>query len=265
MDYDKLEVNYLVRRLAGFFVTLIILIIIKAVITSLPSMDTLVFKQYGITIANIASAVISSIIIGLILIFGQDIAFRVVRIVPSYPEANPLINTVSILISIVIAYMAFNKILSPLFAKINLAWLYPVLFLCIAIFPVYRITALLFTSSGKITDLFIGERRAAASANTVVCPNCGDIVPESKFCSRCGKEMIREKADSVFCQKCGSVLKPGVKFCAKCGTGTASVESPIEESPPVEEAVRCACAQCNTPLEPGDEFCMNCGAKASVS
>lgn len=265
MDYDKLEVNHLMRRLASFFITLIILIIIKAIIVQLPSMDTLVFKHEGITIAVIASAVISVIIIGLVLIFGQDIAFRVVRIVPSYPEANPLINTLSILISIIIAYNAFNRILVPFLNKINLNWLYPVIFLCIAIFPVYKITSLLFTSSGKITDLFMGERQTAAAADTVVCPSCGSIVPDSKFCSLCGKEMIRQKANSEFCQKCGSNLKPGVKFCADCGFSVAALESPIVENPEVEETVRDTCAQCNTPLEPGDEFCMNCGSKVSAS
>lgn len=261
MDYDKLEVNHLVRRLTSFFITIIILIIVNAIITSLPSMDTLVLKKESITIANIASAVISVIIIGLILVFGKDIAFRIVRIVPSYPEANPLINTIAILVSIIIAYRAFNKILMPFLEKIDLTWLYPVLFLCIAIFPIYKITALLFTSSGKITDLFIGERQTAAAADTSVCRNCGEIVSDSKFCSRCGKEMVREKANNV-CQKCGSTLKPGVKFCANCGTSAAAATSaPTAQPPAVAEVQQNVCPQCNTALEPGDEFCLQCGTK----
>lgn len=264
MIQDKIEVNHLIRRLAGFFITVIILVIINAIITSLPSMDTLVFKKEFISIANIASAVISVIIIGLILIFAQDIAFRVVRIVPSYPEANPLINTLAILVSIIIAYCAFNKILTPFLAKINLTWLYPVLFLCLAIFPVYKITAVLFTSSGKITDLFMGEKQAAAAENTVVCRNCGEIVSDSKFCSRCGKEIVREKASGSFCQKCGSTLKPGVKFCANCGASAlAAPSSAAVQTPAVEEVPQNVCSECNTVLEPGDEFCLNCGTKVN--
>ncbi|MDQ0287733.1 DNA-directed RNA polymerase subunit RPC12/RpoP/uncharacterized protein YacL [Desulfofundulus luciae] len=249
-EVNRVEVLNLMRRLVGFFITLIILIIIKAIVVKLPSMDATVFEH--ISIAGIASAIISIIIIGMVLVFGQDIAVRTARILPAYPEATQLLNTLFILIAIIIAYSAFDGLLVPFLAKIELTWLYPVLFLLIAILPVYRITALLFTSSGKIADLFMGERQAAAAGDTVVCSSCGNRVPDAKFCSHCGKELVRQEVSPITCRQCGAKLNPGTKFCVNCGAAVA----------PEDAALR-ICPACNSSVEPGDEFCSNCGTRIS--
>lgn len=249
-EINKMEVSNLVRRLVSFFITLIILIIIKAIVVKLPSMDILVFQH--ISIATIASAVISMIIIGMVLVFGQDVAVRAARILPTYPEANQLLNTIAVLIAIIIAYSAFNRILVPFLAKIDLTWLYPVVFLCIAILPIYRITTMLFTSSGRITDLFLGEKQAVAVADTVVCHNCGSRVPDTKFCNRCGKELMRQGSNTVTCHQCGVKLNPGTKFCVNCAARVAPEAVPER-----------ICPVCNLFVEPGDEFCSNCGTRVS--
>ena len=57
------------------------------------------------------------------------------------------------------------------------------------------------------------------------------------------------------CNKCGNVLKPGAKFCTKCGSPvTASADKQM--SPSVN-----LCPQCKKPLKPGAKFCTSCGAK----
>ena len=48
------------------------------------------------------------------------------------------------------------------------------------------------------------------------------------------------------CPKCNSELRPGAKFCTKCG-------QKVEEAP--------MCPQCNAPLKPGAKFCTKCGCK----
>jgi RNA polymerase subunit RPABC4/transcription elongation factor Spt4 len=57
------------------------------------------------------------------------------------------------------------------------------------------------------------------------------------------------------CNKCGNVLKPGAKFCTKCGSPvTASADKQMSSSGDF-------CPQCKKPLKPGAKFCTLCGAK----
>ena len=57
------------------------------------------------------------------------------------------------------------------------------------------------------------------------------------------------------CNKCGNVLKPGAKFCTKCGSPvTASADQQMSSSDDF-------CPQCKKPLKPGAKFCTLCGAK----
>lgn len=59
----------------------------------------------------------------------------------------------------------------------------------------------------------------------------------------------------AICTKCGSELKPGAKFCMKCGN---PVSAPVNQVKSVETAA--VCPQCGKPLKPGGKFCMGCGA-----
>jgi ribosomal protein L32 len=169
-----------------------------------------------ITVAYIASMVISVIIVAIVVIFGKDIAVRVERIIPEFPELNPIIYNIAILAAIIIAYRAFEGLFIPLLDESNIMWLYPVVFLCAAILPIYRLTAVLFTSSGKIADVIVKEKKTTIGG-TVVCPACGTSVVKSKFCGACGQELPQPTAASS-CPKCGSALKPGARFCVYCGT-----------------------------------------------
>jgi|GEM_PF-3817617 len=49
---------------------------------------------------------------------------------------------------------------------------------------------------------------------------------------------------AAFCSQCSNPLRPGARFCAKCGT-------------PVGQRV---CASCGEPVSPGAKFCKSCGA-----
>ncbi len=221
MVYDKELVKEqlpeMMRRIVGLAVILIILGIIKAVIVKLPGMYEPVFDF--ITIADIADAIIWVAIIVVILLFGQDISKRTGRMFPSFTEITPLINNIAILIAIFIAYNAFDTIITPFLYKIDIVWLYPVVLLCIAIFPIYHIIASLFTGSGKITELMIKKQISEAKTVTITCPNCKSKVVQAKFCSNCGHELPAKEIDTKnICPKCGAELKPGAKFCTKCGT-----------------------------------------------
>lgn len=265
----KEELSILVRRIISFVITLIILGIINAVLVRLPAMDIFVYDS--ITIADIASTIIAVIVVAIIVIFGKDISIRLEKVIPDFPELNPIIYNIAILTAIIIAYREFEGIFIPLLDKNWIIWVYPVVFLCTAIFPVYQLTAVLFKSSGKLADLIMKEE-TMTSRDTVVCPACGHSVVMSKFCCECGHKLSM----SNVCLKCGSALTPGARFCIRCGAEVSepkaapqsqSVSEPAHQSQtepePQPQALKNVCPHCKTELSPGDRFCTNCGADVS--
>ena len=76
---------------------------------------------------------------------------------------------------------------------------------------------------------------------TVTCPKCHTDTPEqSRFCYRCGHQMIPQKA----CSDCGAQLPTEAKFCFECGR---KLDAPS------------VCPHCSAKLIPGSKFCGECG------
>jgi VWFA-related protein len=63
-------------------------------------------------------------------------------------------------------------------------------------------------------------------------------------------------AQPTVCLYCRAPLKPGAKFCNKCGA-TQTIAPPV--APPVIAAQPAVCPQCGAPLRPGAKFCAKCG------
>lgn len=59
--------------------------------------------------------------------------------------------------------------------------------------------------------LSCGEKVVPASADTVVCPECGKTVLKGRFCPECGHSFV------TACPKCGKDVPNGAKFCMECG------------------------------------------------
>ncbi|MBR6980445.1 MAG: zinc-ribbon domain-containing protein [Prevotella sp.] len=65
------------------------------------------------------------------------------------------------------------------------------------------------------------------------------------------------------CSKCGAELKPGQKFCTKCGT-PVSVNNPQPSSATKQPTTVVKCTGCGAELKPGQKFCTKCGTPVSV-
>lgn len=78
---------------------------------------------------------------------------------------------------------------------------------------------------------------------TVTCPKCHTDTPEqSRFCYRCGHQMIVLNN----CPACKCQLPPEAKFCFECG---------------YKLDTKHACPHCSAELIPGSKFCGECGKK----
>ena len=94
------------------------------------------------------------------------------------------------------------------------------------------------------------------------CTKCGnELKPGARFCTKCGTpvsapvDQMKSASQSMTCTKCGSELKPGAKFCTKCGT---PVSAPMDQMKSASQSM--SCPKCGKALKPGARFCTGCGA-----
>lgn len=100
----------------------------------------------------------------------------------------------------------------------------------------------------KLEGLHVKPESAAEAMP--LCPGCGAALkPGAKFCTKCGTSVAASPAPAPVpesapapepvpvpepapapevhtCSSCGAVLKPGVKFCSKCGSTVSSSTAP---------------------------------------
>ena len=62
------------------------------------------------------------------------------------------------------------------------------------------------------------------------------------------------------CTKCGNELKPGQKFCTKCGTPVVAAATATES-----KAIGTTCPNCGNALKPGQKFCTKCGSPVAAT
>lgn len=98
------------------------------------------------------------------------------------------------------------------------------------------------------------------------CTNCGnEIKPGQKFCTKCGAPVVtaasatENKTVGATCFNCGNVLKVGQKFCTKCGSPVAAAKAKLGS----QQVVDVQCPSCGKILKPGQKFCTACGAPIS--
>lgn len=96
------------------------------------------------------------------------------------------------------------------------------------------------------------------------CTNCGnELKPGQKFCTKCGTPVAvaatatESKSIGASCTNCGNTLKAGQKFCTKCGSPVVATEA---KSAP-QQAAGIQCPSCGKALKPGQKFCTGCGAQ----
>jgi len=119
---------------------------------------------------------------------------------------------------IIIAYTMSDRLIVPFMR--GFSWVYSLVFLLIAIVPLYSLVMTLYRSSGRITDL-LSEKVGEATGELVKCSKCGETVSSAaKFCPKCGTELDQPETTEVVvvnCDKCGAENKPADTFCSNCG------------------------------------------------
>ena len=61
-------------------------------------------------------------------------------------------------------------------------------------------------------------------AEDIVCPKCGGLTPDARFCKHCGEALHT-------CISCGAKISKDAQFCTECGIQVKSAELAVEAGP----------------------------------
>lgn len=171
-------------------------------------------------VGDALSSLIMTFIILVIVWFGWRMKSELPLLLPRFPDAGSIIFALAALAAVIVGYFAYGGAQSWLIER-NLPWLYPLVFLLLALGALAALVILAFTNIDKLTQL--GQQMATSrqvqqqtpertpvrpiqeasppSASTVAPPQSGPTAPAQNRCPRCG-----------------TVANPGDVFCGSCGT-----------------------------------------------
>jgi len=222
----KEKLRELMRIGISFTITFIVLIVIRVIILRLSYMDQIIANIF--TVADVAAAVISVIFIIIVAIFTKIVSRIIGALLPLFPGISSLINNIMLIIIIIIAYSSFDTFIVPFLILHEIAWLYPIIFLLLAILPIYRIIVIVYRNAGNIVYLFRKKPNSSIKTRERICPNCKAVIKDdAQFCSKCGTKIEKESKQNIDidrCPNCGFEIDKESDFCSNCGAKIEKLE-----------------------------------------
>ena len=205
--------------LARGALTLIALAIGRAVVGHIPMLQELWITDISMSGCDIVDVIISLLMIGVLLRLGHVLRHSLPELTPGFPESGLLVSSIIQLIVIVVAYHTLQPF-ATLFLKQQDMWVYRLVFLLLACYPIWQATRVTLRGIDK-TTAWLTARIAIASGEAIECPRCGALnKPSAKFCARCGASLAEAGESSgeyVACPHCETRNPPGARYCTNCG------------------------------------------------
>jgi hypothetical protein len=177
----------LMKSIIQFIITFFVLLIINAVVSSLPGIHTTIPGMYWWSVAGMISAIISLVMIIVVWRFGVTVSPLVQKKFPKITDARTIVMYATYLVCLIIAYGALRSLVYSF--SYNFAWLYDLAFLLIGLYLVYVLGTLLMKNSDKLTDVIVSDVQQATGAKKT-CKKCGTENPlANNFCDKCGNRL----------------------------------------------------------------------------
>lgn len=172
------------------------LLLLEYIILALPMVKELPSPGLSISILQIVSAIIATVIIILLINFGIEISQTCRVFFPTFQGSGTIVHLAVVLVTILVAYRAYQE-LARLFLGQYL-WVYSLAFLVLTLLPLIYLVYLCYTNLDKLADVAV---KGFSPSRTPLRPSPAVEQPAGRTCS-----------------KCGAVLARGAKFCRECGT-----------------------------------------------
>jgi ribosomal protein L40E len=221
-DQIKVSLIYPVVKIA---IGIIILLIINAIICSLPMMNEVVIPKYHLSIAYISNSIVGIVIIILILTTSNTIKHGLEILMPSFPEIGKIWSNAAFFIVILIAYGIFRRIIKIIDDVVYIEntislKLYSIIFLIVMLVPLVKTGIIAYKNFDKIASIIVLKKPIKK------CDYCDhEILSGSAYCENCGKYV--ESSDSPFfnkvsqeksiCPKCLGRVDEEATYCRHCG------------------------------------------------
>lgn len=218
------------------FVLLVVLIILLAIskdINMLQNQKTVINKgeinQTIITGVEIAKAILSLFIIGILLNFAYIAETQLPFIIAKIPQSGLIVSSVFHIGVIFIAYIYLLPFATDNLKNVN--QVFNAVFLLLLCIPLFRGGKALYEGidrfAGETTKVF-GESKSSINnaPEYIVCKNCNTKnTLYAKHCIECGNSLQEAKTTTQFisCPQCGEENKPNAKHCSECGTDLTKI------------------------------------------
>jgi ribosomal protein L40E len=194
---------------------LLFLAVLSAIVQGLPMLQDMTIPGIYMSASQLANTIFSFVIIGVLWNFVGEFSPVLRSMMPRFEGgADTLLKHVALLISVIIAYGALQFIR---YFMGSFDWLYQLVFLLMAAYPIVNGGLMLYRNVDKIADIFSTQ---AKTMMEITCPHCGaKNPPDGKFCLKCGKDMVIKIAPSTKkCENCEADNPLAASFCIKCGS-----------------------------------------------
>jgi len=191
--------------------------------------SALSIPRIPVSINAIISMIIGIIMISLLFNFRQDFVPRLEQALPTFKELAEIVHAATSLGMIVVAYVMFDDVILPFMSRFT--WVYPLVFLLIALWPLVILIVTLIRSSGKIADMATFGI-AKTRGEVLECPHCHAIIPgNASYCPNCSDKITVVAADgsTIKCATCGIENRIGDTFCLGCGKPLSSKETKVSK------------------------------------
>lgn len=224
------------------------LLVLMGILAALPPLQDL--KRTQPIIPRVLNITILTALIAVIFWFGWRMKSDLPPLMPRFPGAGNMVFALSGLAISIVAYFAYNpdNITSYYLANQGLPWLYPLIFLLLALGALGALVALAFINIDKLTQLAQGGSALASN-------------PLAR------QELTQTRAIKLRCPSCNWPYQVGDQFCSNCAAQLPGMEKqqrqestqPATKSETVSEQNHCP--QCGRVASLGDTFCGYCGQK----
>jgi len=102
------------------------------------------------------NGILMTLLLLVILWFGMRMKADLALLLPRFPDAGSMVLALSVLVAVSVGYFAYNGVANWLYER-NLPWLYPVIFLLLALGALAALVILAFNNIDKLTQLSLGQ------------------------------------------------------------------------------------------------------------
>ena len=171
---------------------------------------------------TIAHAVIDTLILVMLVVFGLELRNLYRSGYPQFPDLGQLLNLCVLTIVAAIAYVSYQGLLYPLIGTDG-QQAYDWVFLLVGMAPLIGIVVMAARNMDRLTALVMRSGTASATAvvDPIACSSCGRPMQiGTKFCPDCGAASGARAANASVrdCSSCGAENPATAKFCKECGS-----------------------------------------------